>query len=371
MREHQRERRRALVDLAALDADAPVLDHVDAAPAVRADDRAELVDERDEVGRVAVERRPGTPRSNADDDLARLGGRVASDCGSSCTAPPAPTPTGSRARRTRSRGPTCSRRSNTASPWSPRSGCPTWRRGRCSRRGSGPTPAPARARRGRGRGCATTPRTAPGRCPCRCSRGRPRRRRAGAPTRTRCSTITGRDSADTSGYLPSYIAFACSAGTRTSPRELRAGVDHLDLDRAGGARPARGSTSSSPGFSWPTSTAHAIDLVAPLLADPPHGDGRVEPARIRQHNSLRHDLLPLRVRRARRAVGRDLAATHRLRCTTTSTVSSPATVPSVSGIDDRSIADATTCALPGGVRSTTRLPLNDTSTTNSPSSRFR
>ena len=29
---------------------------------------------------------------------------------------------------------------------------------------------------------------------------------------TRCLTITGRDSADTSGYLPSYSAFAFSAG---------------------------------------------------------------------------------------------------------------------------------------------------------------
>ena len=37
VREDQRERRRALVDLAALDADAPVLDHVDPAPAVGAD----------------------------------------------------------------------------------------------------------------------------------------------------------------------------------------------------------------------------------------------------------------------------------------------------------------------------------------------
>ena len=41
----QRQRRRALVDLAALDADAAVLDHVEPAPAVAADDGGQLGDE--------------------------------------------------------------------------------------------------------------------------------------------------------------------------------------------------------------------------------------------------------------------------------------------------------------------------------------
>ena len=35
---------------------------------------------------------------------------------------------------------------------------------------------------------------------------------------TRCFTMTGRESADTSGYLPSYIAFAFSAGATKSRR---------------------------------------------------------------------------------------------------------------------------------------------------------
>ena len=52
-------------------------------------------------------------------------------------------------------------------------------------------------------------------------------------------------------------------------------------------------------------------------------------------------------------------------------VSSPATVPRTPGTPKRSIALATTWALPGGVRSTTRLWLWATSTTNSPISRRR
>ena len=71
VRGDERQRRRALVDLAALDADPPVLDHVDAAEPVRADDRAEPVDELDEPERLAVER-DRDAAVELDDDLARL-----------------------------------------------------------------------------------------------------------------------------------------------------------------------------------------------------------------------------------------------------------------------------------------------------------
>ena len=73
----ERERGRALVDLAALDADPAVLDHVDAAEAVRTDDRSELVDERRRRRGASPSSATGTPRSNADDDLAAFGRRVA------------------------------------------------------------------------------------------------------------------------------------------------------------------------------------------------------------------------------------------------------------------------------------------------------
>ena len=45
----------ALVDLAALDADPPVLDHVDPAPAVGADDAVHLADQREQGQPLAVE----------------------------------------------------------------------------------------------------------------------------------------------------------------------------------------------------------------------------------------------------------------------------------------------------------------------------
>ena len=53
----------------------------------------------------------------------------------------------------------------------------------------------------------------------------------------------------------------------------------------------------------------------------------------------------------------------------TSTVSSPANVPKMPTIDDRSIADARYCAAPGGVRSTTVLSWETAET--SSSSRIR
>ena len=73
---------------------------------------------------------------------------------------------------------------------------------------------------------------------------------------TRCLTMTGRDSAETSGYLPSYRALALRAGPTKSRGVLLAAVDDDGLDRAGGQGPLAASSSKSP--PWPTSAARAI-----------------------------------------------------------------------------------------------------------------
>ena len=49
---------------------------------------------------------------------------------------------------------------------------------------------------------------------------------------TRCLTITGRDSADTSGYLSLYSALALQRGQAVVVGELVLGVDDDRLDRA-------------------------------------------------------------------------------------------------------------------------------------------
>ena len=67
--------------------------------------------------------------------------------------------------------------------------------------------------------------------------------------------MTGRDSAETSGYFPSYSALARSAGTRTFWAKSFARVDDLDLDRAGGAGAFPDRPRPRPATSWPTSTA--------------------------------------------------------------------------------------------------------------------
>ena len=64
MRVDERQRRRALVDLAALDADAPVLDHVDAAPAVGADRRRPSASMSSTRSGSSPSRLTGTPASN-------------------------------------------------------------------------------------------------------------------------------------------------------------------------------------------------------------------------------------------------------------------------------------------------------------------
>ena len=67
----ENDRRRRLVDLARLDADQAVLDHVDAADAMRAGDRAEAVDELDDRHRHAVDRR-GHAALEGDFDVRRF-----------------------------------------------------------------------------------------------------------------------------------------------------------------------------------------------------------------------------------------------------------------------------------------------------------
>ena len=82
-------------------------------------------------------------------------------------------------------------------------------------------------------------------------------RRASA---TRCLTITGRDSADTSGYLPSYLALATNAGKqKSSAISARASTTMASTAPAARARVRMASQSSPPdSAAWPTSTATAI-----------------------------------------------------------------------------------------------------------------
>ena len=73
--EDEGEAGRALVGLAALDADPTVLDHVDATPAVGADDVVERIDHLEHAEPAAVDL-DRTALLEADDDVARLGGRL-------------------------------------------------------------------------------------------------------------------------------------------------------------------------------------------------------------------------------------------------------------------------------------------------------
>src|SRR5206468_12766535 len=108
---------------------------------------------------------------------------------------------------------------------------------------------------------------------------------------------------------------------------------------------------------------------AVLLDEPPHRDRRVQAAAVREHDSLGHCAPSYRPARADSLRATDRASVRS--DTSTNSVSSPATVPSTPLRPDRSSADATTCADPGGVRSTTTLPECATSTTHSENARFR
>ncbi len=77
-----------------------------------------------------------------------------------------------------------------------------------------------------------------------------------AATRTRWRVISGRDSADTSGYLPMYSAFAAIAGaTKSCANSSRASTTTASTAPQSSARWR--TRSSSPGAAWPTSIAHA------------------------------------------------------------------------------------------------------------------
>src|ERR1017187_1002255 len=75
-------------------------------------------------------------------------------------------------------------------------------------------------------------------------------------TRARCETISGRDSADTSGYRSMYRAFALSAGTQKSAaNSSRTSTTTASAAPQASARSRMAPRSSPP---WPTSTATAM-----------------------------------------------------------------------------------------------------------------
>jgi hypothetical protein len=75
-------------------------------------------------------------------------------------------------------------------------------------------------------------------------------------TRTRWRTISGRDSADTSGYLPMYIALAFSAGAMKSV--ANSSFASTTTDSTAPQARARSRISSRSSMPWPTSTAQAM-----------------------------------------------------------------------------------------------------------------
>ena len=186
--------------------------------------------------------------------------------------------------------------------------------------------------------------------------------------------MIGRDSADTSGYWPSYSALAFSAGARSLVGELLAAVD--DVASTAPAASARSRTASqSPVASWPTSAARRTPrrraprsssarrrrcrdrrcrrarLASPSVSFVMVVLGRAEwPARPASSAGWRRQL-----RRRRPSRRRPRAACRRRR---------PCRAARRGRL--RSSAEPTTWAEPGGVRSTTRLPECATSTTQSP-----
>ena len=107
---------------------------------------------------------------------------------------------------------------------------------------------------------------------------------------TRCLTMTGRDSDEISGYLPSYLALACRAGRHEVAGELLPAVDDDRLDRAGGQGPA---ADGVPVAALADVGGHGDHLDAELLDHPAHRHRRVQPAAVGQHHSLRHVSSPL------------------------------------------------------------------------------
>ena len=158
--------------------------------------------------------------------------------------------------------------------------------------------------------------------------------------------------------------------------ELLPGVDHLGLDRAAVQRPL-------PDDVHVLAALADVDrdrdhLGAGLLGQVRDGDRGVQSPREREHHTLGHVALSFsrdRVHRrpTRAAVAASAAPTEPSTGSacraTTRIVSSPAMVPTTSGRPDRSSALARNWAAPGGVRSTTRLPLASAPVSSSRSSR--
>ena len=105
--------------------------------------------------------------------------------------------------------------------------------------------------------------------------------------------MTGRDRAETRGYLPSYLALARRAGDAELLGHLGPGVDHLGLDRPGGQGPVPdGLPVLAAGLGRLADVDGDRDDLDPLVLDqPPDGHRRVQPSAVGQYHPLRHDLL--------------------------------------------------------------------------------
>ena len=373
MGEDQRQRARALVDLAALDADPAVLDHVDAAPAVRPDRarRARSI----ELVRAASPRRRARParpaRSRRRAPTARAArGRVVvvSVYVSSGGADPrvldhaaldgaAPEVLVDRVR--------------AVLAYLDRD---VVLGGVVDRVLAGEAPHAHRREHvevGRER-ARPTPRSAPGRCPCPCSRARRRRRRARAAARTRCSRddrARQRRDERVLALVERVGADGRARGTRRRTR--RAASTTTRLDRAGGERPVadrRPSRRRSAGRRRPRARrpraphSSVIHRTATDVSSPP------------EYASTTRFGMSRFLRRSETGeageLGGDVRAARLLRAHHDDRVVAGHRAEHVgeAGPVER---DATTCAEPGGVRSTTRFALCATSTTNSPITRRR
>ena len=128
--------------------------------------------------------------------------------------------------------------------------------------------------------------------------------------------MTGRDSDDTSGYLPSYRALALIAlTTNRDAYSSRASTTRASIAPATSAPLTDGLPVRGVGVRLLADVdRERDDLRAPLLLDPLHRDGRVETARVREHHPLCHVVLlsALQTREPGQATG-DRRAPGRLR----------------------------------------------------------
>ncbi len=285
VRRDERERRRALVDLAALDADAPVLDHVDAAPPVGADRGAELVDERHEIELLAVEAHRDA-RVEADDNVARLRGRVLGVASE-------------RVRLLRRRGPRVLEHAalDGAAPHvfvdrvellDGRFDRDLPLRGEIDALGPRQSPLPCRREHlevgGEDPGRHFEPDLVVALARAAVADG------VGAVAAGRGDEMLDDDGARQRRHeriLALIERVGAQRGHEDVLGEVGARVDDLDLDRTGGAG------TLADGFVLPRNELADVDraahhLDAPVLAHPAHCDRRVQSTRVGEHNSLRH-----------------------------------------------------------------------------------